>query len=87
MMMLIFITILQVTIYTRMRFKIWHKYGKQVSCLKLYDFIAMGIEKIWQCINLEDIETDIAYYATYEKRRKRLNYLEVLFQTFEYQHV
>lgn len=87
LMMLIFIIIFQVRIYTSLGFSIWQKFGKQVSCLKLYDYIAGSKEKILQCISLQDMETDIAYYATYEKRRKRLNHLEILYQTFDYQQV
>lgn len=85
LMMLIFIVIFQVRIYTSLGFSIWQKFGKLLSCLKLYDFIATMKEKILECIRLEDLEPDIAYYATYEKRRKRLNYLEILYQTFDYQ--
>lgn len=87
LMMLIFIIIFQVRIYTSLGFSIWHKFGKLLSCLKLYDFIATLKEKILECIRLEDLESDIAYYATYEKRQKRLNHLEILYQTFDYQHV
>lgn len=87
LMMLIFIVIFQVRIYTSLGFSIWQKFGKLVSNLKLYDFIATLKEKILECIRLEDLESDIAYYATYEKRRKRLNHLEILYQTFDYQHV
>lgn len=87
LMMLIFIVIFQVRIYTSLGFSIWNKFGKLVSSLKLYAYIATLKEKILQCIHLEDMEPDIAYYATYEKRRKRLNHLEILYQTIEYQHV
>lgn len=85
LMMLIFIIIFQVNIYTSLCFKIWQKSGKLVSTLKLYAYIARLKEKILQCCALEDLEPDIAYYATYEKRRKRLNYLERLIQLFDYQ--
>ena len=86
LMMLIFITIFQVSIYTILGFKIWQKYHKLVSTLKLYAYIANQREKILECIDLEDLEPQIAYYATYEKRRKRLNHLERLMQVFNYQH-
>jgi hypothetical protein len=86
LMMLIFITIFQITVYTSLGFKIWQKSGRLVSTLKLYAFIADLREKILGCIALEDMETAIAYYATYEKRRKRLNHLESLFQLSGYQH-
>ncbi len=86
LMMLIFIVIFQVTIYTSLGFKIWHKYHKLVSSLKLCAYIADQREKILECINLENLETDIAYYATYEKRRKRLNLIERLIQLFDYQN-
>jgi hypothetical protein len=85
LMMLIFILIFQVNIYTSLCFKIWQKSGKLVSTLKLYAYIARLKEKILQCCALEDLEPDIAYYATYEKRRKRLNHLERLIQLFDYQ--
>lgn len=86
-MMLIFIIIFQVRIYTSLGLSIWHKFGKLVSSLKLYAYIATLKEKILECARLEDMEPDIAYYATYEKRRKRLNHLEILYQTFDYQNV
>lgn len=86
-MMLIFITISQVRIYTSLGFRIWQKYNKLVNSLKLYVFIATLKEKILECITLEKMEADIAYYASYEKRRKRLNHLEIMYQTFNYQHV
>ena len=86
LMMLIFIAISQVRIYTELGFKIWQKYNKLISTLKLYFYIAHQKEKIPECIDLEDIETDFAYYATYEKKRKRLNNPERLLQMFDYQH-
>jgi len=82
---LIFITIFQITIYTSLGFKIWQKHNRLVSCLKLYAFIADRKEKILECTALEDMETDIAYYATYEKRKKRLNNLKILLHVFDYQ--
>jgi hypothetical protein len=85
LMMLIFITIFQIRIYTSLGFKIWKKYKKLISTLKLYVYIAGHKEKILECTSLKDMETDIAYYATYEKRRKRLNHLEILLQIFDYQ--
>ena len=54
--------------------------------VKLYSYIAHQKEKILHCIDLEDLEPDIAYYATYDKRRKRLNHLERLIQIFDYQN-
>ena len=36
LMMLIFITIFQISIYASLGFKIWQKYSKPVSTLKLY---------------------------------------------------
>ena len=45
--------------------------------------IAHQKEKILKCIGLEDLEPDIAYYATYDKRRKRLNHLERLDYQYE----
>ena len=86
LMMLIFIAIFQVSIYTSLGFKIWQKYKKLVSCLKLYAYIAGQKEKILECMALEDLEPDIAYYATYDKRRKRLNHQERVLQVLDYQH-
>ena len=86
LMMLIFIIIFQINIYTSLGFKIWQKSGKLISSLKLCAYIADLREKILECFSLEDLESDIAYNATYEKRRKRLNHLERLFQILEYQH-
>jgi hypothetical protein len=86
LMMLIFIIIFQVTIYTSLGFKIWEKFGRLISSLKLCAYIADMRENILACFSLEDLETDIAYYATYEKRRKRLNHLERLLQLFDYQY-
>lgn len=86
LMMLVFITVFQVRVYTSLAFKIWQKHNKLVSTLKLCAYIAGQKEKILECTALEDLETEIAYYATYEKRRKRLNHLEILLQIFDYQH-
>jgi hypothetical protein len=86
LMMLVFITIFQARIYTSLAFKIWQKHNKLASTLKLCAYIAGQKEKILECIALEDLETEIAYYATYEKRRKRLNHLEILLQILDYQY-
>lgn len=86
LMMLIFIIIFQVTIYTSLGLKIWQKFTRLISSLKLCAYIADLREKILECNTLEDLEPDITYYATYEKRRKRLNHLERLFQLFDYQY-
>ena len=45
LMMLIFITIFQVSIYTSLGLKIWQKSGKLISSLKLYAYIADQIGK------------------------------------------
>ena len=73
-------------LYISLGFKIWQKHGKLVSNLKLYAYIAHQKKKILECIDLEDLEADIAYYAVYDKRRKRLNHLERLLQISDYQH-
>jgi len=84
-MMLIFIIMFQVHIYTSLVFKIFHKQKKLISYLKLCSYIAAHKEKIFACETIDELEKGIAYYATFEKRRKRNNHLEMFMDVFDYQ--
>ena len=85
-MMLIFIVIFQIKIYLHFVFMIIEKYQKLISLLKLSEYVAINIERIFKSNNLNEFEVAIAYYTTYEKRKKRKNYLErfLLSDSYEY---
>lgn len=84
-MMLIFIIMFQVHIYTNLVFKIFHKHKKLISMLKLCSYIAAHKERIFACETIDTLEKEIVYYATFEKRRKRNNHLEMFMDVFDYQ--
>jgi len=86
-MMLIFIVIFQVYIYTSLVFRIFHKYKKLISTLKLCSYIAAHKERIFACETIDEIEKEIVYYATFEKRLKRINHLEMLMNVSDYKNV
>lgn len=75
--MLIFVMLFHVHFYHYWVFRIWNKYGKVVSLIKLCSFVAQNIESILCSVNIGEFEQKIAYYACYEKRKKRLNQLEI----------
>jgi hypothetical protein len=82
-MMLIFIVLFHIHIYTYWVFKIFHKHKKYISLLKLCNYIALHKERIFNSENIEELETEIAYFACYEKRKKRINSLEMIFDITE----
>ena len=84
-MMLIFIIMFQVHIYTSLVFKIFYKHKKLISMLKLCSYIAAHKERIFACETIDALEKEIAYYTTFEKRRKRNNHLEMFMDVFDYQ--
>lgn len=86
-MMLIFIIMFQVHIYTSLVFKIFHKHKKLISILKLCSYMAAHKERIFACETIDAIEKEIAYYTTFEKRRKRNNHLEMFMDVFDYQSI
>lgn len=86
-MMLIFIIMFQVHIYTGLVFKIFHKHKKLISILKLCSYIAAHKERIFACQTIDELEKEIAYYAAFEKRRKRINHLEMYMDVFDYQSI
>ena len=86
-MMLIFIIMFQVHIYTSLVFEIFHKHKKLISMLKLCSYIAAHKEKVFACETIASLEKEIAYYATFEKRRKRNNHLEMFMDVFDYQSI
>lgn len=77
--MLIFVMLFHVHIYHYWVFKIWQKYGRAVSLLKLCSFVSNNIERIYNSEDIDQFEHEIAYYTCYEKRKKRLNQLEICF--------
>lgn len=86
-MMLIFIIMFQVHIYTNLVFKIFLKHKKLISLLKLCSYIAAHKERIFACEAIDELEKEIAYYTTFEKRRKRNNHLEMCMDVFDYQSI
>lgn len=86
-MMLIFIIMFQVHIYTSLVFEIFHKHNKLISMLKLCSYIAAHKERVFACETIDSLEKEIAYYTTFEKRRKRNNHLEMFMDVFDYQSI
>lgn len=84
-MMLIFIVMFQVHIYTSLVFKIFKKHKKLISLMKLCSYIASHKERVFACKTVNELEPEIAYYTTFEKRRKRNNHLEMFMDIFDYQ--
>ena len=85
LLMLIFIAIFQVHIYMSLVVKIFQKHKKLISILKLSSFIASHKDRVFAIGAAEELEGDIAYYATFEKRQKRKNHLEMFMDLFDYQ--
>jgi IS4 transposase len=85
LLMLVFIVMFQVNIYTRLVFRILHKHKKLISLMKLCSYIASHKERVFAIETVDEIEGDIAYYATFEKRLKRKNHLEIYMDMFDYQ--
>jgi len=86
-MMLIFIILFQIHVYTSLVFRVFNKYNKQISLLKLCSYLATHKLRIFSCETIEELETEIAYYTTFEKRRKRNNHLELFMKIFDYQRI
>lgn len=82
-MMLIFVVLFHVHIYTYWVFKIFNKYERYVSWLKLCNYITLHKERFLSSENIEEFETEILYHTCYEKRRNRKNHLELLFEIIE----
>jgi len=87
LMMLVFIVMFQVHIYTSLVFKIFHKHKKLISMLKLCSYIASHKQRVFDCTTIDELENEIAYYTTFEKRRKRTNHLEMFMDVFDYQYI
>lgn len=61
---------------------LWEVYaskGKLVSLLKFADYVKDHFWELLQADSLEQFTETVAYYHTYEKRRKRTNFLEQLY--------
>jgi hypothetical protein len=77
--MLIFVMIFHIHFYFYWAFRIFEKYNKQISLLKLCSFIVANLDRIINSKNIYEFEDEIAYYACYEKRKKRTNQFEMVF--------
>jgi hypothetical protein len=77
--MLIFVVLFHVHFYHYWAFRIWKKHGRAVSLLKLCAFVANNIGRIYDAKGFGVFEKEVAYYACYEKRKKRPNQLEICF--------
>lgn len=84
-MMLLFIIMFQIHIYVLFVEKIFQKYQKLISIIKLCSYIADHKERLFACTQIDELEKSIVYYATYEKRLKRKNHLEMYIDLFDYQ--
>lgn len=78
-MMLIFIVIFQIHFYCYWVYKIFEKYKRYVSLLKLCDFVSSNIHRVFSSNNIGEFEAEVAYYTCYEKRKKRANQFEMMF--------
>lgn len=83
-MMLIFIVLFQIHIYTYFVYKIFIKKKKLISLLKLCDYVSRHKDEIFNSTNIDEFEDRLAYYTVYEKRKKRNNTLELLLLYNEY---
>lgn len=84
-MILLFIIMFQINIYVLFVEKIFQKYQKLISIVKLCSYIADHKERLFACTQIDELEKGIVYYATYEKRLKRKNHLEMYIDLFDYQ--
>ena len=84
-MMLLFIIIFQINIYVLLLERIFQKYQKLISMIKLSSYIAKHRERFFECVEISEIEREIAYFAAYEKRHKRHNHLEMYIDLFSNQ--
>jgi hypothetical protein len=84
-LMLLFIIMFQLNIYTLFVAKIFNKYRKLISFVKLCSYISDHIDKLFNCNQIDELEKGIVYYATYEKRIKRKNHLEMYIELVNYQ--
>lgn len=76
-MMLIFIALFQTVWYIYFEKRIYSKYKKHISLLKLAGFISKNIEMILiQPLKLLELEKYIAKHCTYESRKDRINIVE-----------
>ena len=76
-MMLIFIALFQTVWYIYFEKRIYHKYNKHVSLLKLAKFISNNIEMILiQSFELFELEKYIVKQCTYDTRKDRINSVE-----------
>lgn len=75
--MLIFVMLFHVHFYHYWVLRIWQKHERLVSLVKLCSFVSYNIECIFNATNIDQFEDEIAYYTCYEKRKKRLNQLEI----------
>lgn len=87
LMMLLFIVMFQVHIYLSLVFKIFLKHKKLISMLKLCSYIASHKDRVFAIKTAGELEGDIACYATFEKRRKRKNHLEMFMDMFDFQSI
>jgi hypothetical protein len=75
--MLIFIVLFHAHLFTYFFTPVYQNHCKLLSFLKVSNYVANHIEKIMQMEDWEGLENELAYYASYEKRKKRLNYFEL----------
>lgn len=79
-MMLIFIILFHIYFYIYFADAIYKKKKKQLSYLKVFEYIKNHKERILISTDWEQFEKELSYYASYEKRKKRDNHFELYLQ-------
>lgn len=74
--MLLFISLFQLRVYNYFLWRIYYMKGVFISVVKLSKFVKEHIELVLGISDLERLLPIIAYYCCYEKRKKRLNFIE-----------
>jgi len=67
-----------VPLFKRYKAEVWNKHQKELSILKFADFVKERLDELLESEPNPLITKHVAYYYCYEKRKDRLNYLELL---------
>ncbi|MCB9081177.1 MAG: transposase [Lewinellaceae bacterium] len=80
LLFLLFLTLFFVPLANYFIRAVQEKAQKQVSLMKLADFVKERFQDLLLAKDLEEFVPAVAYYCTYEKRNKRRNHLELLYE-------
>lgn len=75
---LTWLVIFFVPLFKRYKTEVWNKYHKELSILKFADCVKERLDELLKSEPNPLFIKHIAYYCCYEKRKDRLNYLELL---------